>query len=336
MLIVVGIKALNEEDHIARTIESALAALDPFTGKVVLADSGSVDRTVEIARRYPIEIVQLANTDERCCGAGAQLAYQSAMDADFFYLLDGDMVLDAEFLKVAVARLQADPQVAGISGVVVECNLVSQQYRISQQNTKHEEANVDRLDGGGLYRVAAVASVNYFADRNLHAFEEFELGARLTSKGWRLLRIGQPAVYHYGHLTGGYRLLWRRLRSGYSGGAGEVLRAALGQPHFKAVLLRLRHLHVGAVVIVWWMMLAGAAASAAWPLLAVIIAAPWAGLALRRGSAALGLYSLASWNVATLGLIGGLLQRRTPPTEPLSHKRLKSLATGTQTQTGIR
>src|SRR6218665_3277207 len=85
LLLTIGIKALNEEQHIAMAIESALAAAAPLGGEVGLADSGSTDRTLEIARGYPVRIVQLGNLAERCCGAGAQLAFQSAQ-GEFFYL----------------------------------------------------------------------------------------------------------------------------------------------------------------------------------------------------------------------------------------------------------
>ena len=64
------IKALNEERHIAVAIESAMAALESMRGEVmrgeimgeiILADSASTDRTVEIAANYPIKIVTLRN-----------------------------------------------------------------------------------------------------------------------------------------------------------------------------------------------------------------------------------------------------------------------------------
>ena len=84
-MITVGIKALNEEKAIGEALRHALAAVAPFGGKVVLADSGSTDRTVDIARAFPVEIVQLKNTAERCCGAAAQLAFQQA-DTEFLYL----------------------------------------------------------------------------------------------------------------------------------------------------------------------------------------------------------------------------------------------------------
>ena len=67
------IKALNEEKNICAAIESALAAVADVGGEVILADSCSTDRTVELASRYPIRVVQLANPSERCCGIGPQL-----------------------------------------------------------------------------------------------------------------------------------------------------------------------------------------------------------------------------------------------------------------------
>ena len=43
------IKALNEQKRIAVSIESALTAISAVGGEVILADSCSTDRTVEIA-----------------------------------------------------------------------------------------------------------------------------------------------------------------------------------------------------------------------------------------------------------------------------------------------
>ncbi|HEY0885382.1 MAG TPA: glycosyltransferase, partial [Ramlibacter sp.] len=64
------IKAFNEEKNICAAIESSLAAAAEVGGEVILADSNSTDRTVELASRYPIRIVQLVHSHERCCGAG--------------------------------------------------------------------------------------------------------------------------------------------------------------------------------------------------------------------------------------------------------------------------
>src|SRR4051812_12040542 len=95
------IKTLNEEEHVAKAIGTSLAAIAPYGGEVIVADSGSRDRTTEIASRYPVTIVQLQNARERCCGIAPQLGFQHSR-GDFIYLLDGDMELQADFVALAL------------------------------------------------------------------------------------------------------------------------------------------------------------------------------------------------------------------------------------------
>jgi hypothetical protein len=55
--------------------------------------------------------------------------------------------------------------------------------------------------------------------------------------------------HHHGHADASFRLLWRRLRTGYAGAPGEVLRGALGSDHLRIVLRRLGHIRHAAVVM---------------------------------------------------------------------------------------
>jgi glycosyltransferase involved in cell wall biosynthesis len=310
----IGIKALNEEEHIAAALASALAAAAPFGGEVILADSGSQDRTIEIARGLPVRIVQLANVAERSCGIGAQLAFQEAK-GDYFYLLDGDMVLDPGFVAEAVAYLDDQPGMAGVGGRIAEMNVDNAEFRIRVANAERDwrAGVVDRLDGGGLYRAQAVREAGYFADRNLHAFEELDLATRLRARGWQLARIDRVAARHYSHREESYALMWRRLKSGYAGAPGEVLRGALGAPHLGAILKSLGHIRNGLAVIAWWgLIVAAVATGRPWATLA-LIGVPLGFLWYRRGSLSLGLYSFAMWNSVAVGLVSGFLRRRKPP-----------------------
>ncbi|WP_413243246.1 glycosyltransferase family 2 protein, partial [Pseudomonas ogarae] len=74
---------------------------------------------------------------------------------------------------------------------------------------------IDRLNGGGLYRRTAIEQVGYLSDRNLHGYEEFDLGVRLRASGWRLHRLDRSFVRHFGHAINAYALLVRRWKSGY-------------------------------------------------------------------------------------------------------------------------
>ncbi len=333
VLLTIGIKALNEERHIAASIESALAAAASVSGEVVLADSGSSDGTIAIARRYPtVRIVQLADPAQRSCGTGAQLAFQGARGR-YFYLLDGDMVLDPAFVVAGIEFLEANPTHAAVGGIVREANTTSLEFQIRERNDREKgsviSGDVDRLDCGGLYRVAAIESVGWFADRNLHAFEEYELGARLRTASWRLARLGVHAVDHHGHSTGGYRLLWRRIRSGYAGGAGEVLRAAMVGPHRRAVLTGFSNLRHAAVVVLWWLVLLGLLLSGRFVAAAIALLVPVAFLSWRRGGFTYGVYSMATWNVIAIGLIQGLWRRRLPPGQSIPSRTIAAGTTET-------
>ena len=324
MKVTVGIKALNEEGHIAASLGSAVEAVRPFQGEVILADSGSTDRTIEIARQFPVRIYQLAVPSERSCGTGAQLAFQHA-DGEFFYLLDGDMILDPAFLPAGIAFLEGNSDFAAVGGRIHEVNTDTEEYRIRADVAKADSnwrpGTVDRLDCGGLYRASSLKEVGYLADRNLHAFEEFELGARLREKGWKLARIDVPAVEHYGHTTGSFRLLWRRLKSGYAAAHGEVLRGAIGRPHLPLVVRNLGHIRNSAAVIVWWAALLVLAFL--YPLVALaLLLLPLLFLVVRRKSFRLGLYSFTMWNVYAWGLLEGLFKPRVPPDQKIASVEL--------------
>jgi glycosyltransferase involved in cell wall biosynthesis len=324
MRVTIGIKALNEERRIAACIESALTVTQKYDGEVILADSGSTDRTIEIAGQYPIRIVQLANPSERCCGAGAQLAFQFAK-GEYFCLVDGDMVLSSDFVSTGIDFLIAHDNCAGVGGSVREMNLDNADFQIRamclEGDRNRKPGLVDRLDGGGIYRSSAIRETGYFADRNLHAFEEFELAMRLRARGWTLTRIDQQAVYHYGYQMSGYHLLWHRMRSGYTACVGEVIRAACSGGYFRTVLQRLDHVRVCLLIFAWWVFVA-VAASIFGLAGAALLFLPVAFLSSRRRSLRLGIYSFVSWNFIAVGMIVGLMHKRVPPNRPLASVQL--------------
>src|SRR5436853_3089791 len=191
------IKALNEEQHIASAIESAIAALSGIDGEVILADGGSTDRTVEIARRYPIVIVRLNRTEDRSCGSGAQLGFQHSRGR-YLLLMDGDQRLRPGFIPAAMETLRRDPALAGVGGKLFEYGIVNEEY---EQRSKRYDPDgrvgfVTRLNSSGLYRRTGIESIGYVTDRNLHGAEEFDLGARLPAAGCRLANIDTPIVAH--------------------------------------------------------------------------------------------------------------------------------------------
>ena len=317
------IKSLNEEKRISAAIESALRAVRKVGGEVILADSCSTDRTVELALAYPIRVVTLANAGDRCCGVGPQLGYQHS-HGEFVYLLDGDMQMLEGFLEVALDFMMAHPDVAGVGGQLVELNTESLEYiaRSAQARAHVKPGTVDRLDGGGLYRRRAIEAVGYFSDRNLHSYEEFDLAIRLRSLGWKLWRLPIDVVHHMGHDAPPYHLLMRRWQTHYLLGLGELLRASAGQLRLKMVLQGLRELWIYLGILGWWAFLFSIAF---WPVTGITrlawfgaaLAAPLVLMIWRKRSFSKALYSVVSWCLNAAGLVRGVLRPRRPASTPI-------------------
>ena len=317
-LVSIIIKALNEEKRIAAAIESALCAVTQVGGEVILADSHSTDKTIDVALAYPIRVVKLANAQDRCCGVGPQLGYQHSR-GEFIYLLDGDMQMLEGFLEVALDFMLAHPDIAGVGGQLVELNTESLEYiaRSAQTRAHVKPGAVDRLDGGGLYRRSAIESAGYFSDRNLHSYEEFDLAVRLRSRGWKLWRLPLDVVHHMGHDAPPYRLLMRRWKTRYLWGLGELVKASVGQLPLKMVLQGLREIWIYLGVLGWWAVLLSIAF---WPLsgmarmifFIIILAAPLTLMLWRKRSLSKALYSVVSWCFNAAGLVRGVMRTRRP------------------------
>lgn len=319
------IKALDEEQHIDAAIRSALAAVAPFGGEVILADSASTDGTVAIAMGHPVTIVQLENAAERRCGIGPQLGYQFARGR-YVYILDGDMELDPGFLPAAIAALEADAKLGGVAGLVQQQADASYQFRgLRRRNREGRGGDVGWLDMGGLYRRSALEEVGYFSNRNLHAFEELELGVRLGSAGWTMRRLDVPSVQHRGYDLDSLALLRRRWRSRYLCGAGEVLKASWGRPFFLRVLVTQRLLLLA--LLIWIGMLAGLLLTplSLWPIATVLLAtlALIIVRAIRIGSLRDALIGQLIWQVHALALVRGALMPTVDPRTPIAARVLR-------------
>ncbi len=322
------IKTLNEEAGIAAAIESALVALRGISGEVVVADSLSVDRTVEIAMQFPVTIVQMRNAGDRGCGAGAQLGYQASR-GEFIYLLDGDMTLSPGFLAPALAALEADRRLAGVGGLVRHRNLETREFRMraARRPAHLEPGEVDRLDGGGLFHRFAIEDAGYLADRNLHAFEELDLSMRLASRGWKLRRLDLPAVEHDDHQLSDTRLMAMRWRLGYASGPGELLRAAWGKPHFLGTVLKSRLIVIVAGVYLLLGAMLALAVFGGWSgvALALVVAAlPFAVMMLRKRDMAFGIHAVVTWLLYAAAFPRGFLAPRKNPLEAIASRTIKS------------
>lgn len=104
---------------------------------------------------------------------------------------------------------------------------------------EREIRDVDALRGIALYDAAILDEVGGF-DPHLQASEDVDLGYRLRSAGYHLLRLPYVVAYHPSVITLSEPL--RRWRSGYFHGVGQSVRKGSDDPSVLAShLLALRH-----------------------------------------------------------------------------------------------
>jgi cellulose synthase/poly-beta-1,6-N-acetylglucosamine synthase-like glycosyltransferase len=255
---------------------------------------------------------------------GPQLGFPHT-DGEYVYMLDGDMELDASFIAKAIAYLDDNPDVAGVGGAVLETRAPNSEFRsrINRLNRlSDKETDMACLNGGGLYRRAALMDVGYMSDQNLHGSEEYDLGARLRGKGWRIVRLPDHAADHFAHQLKTLPLLWRRVRNGQLLSLGEVVRASLEAGYFTKLLGEMRVLQLAMVVWFYWLLAAlTVTASHSWALAASLFLLGPAlvifAISFRHRALDLGCLSFVGWHLAAGGLLLGLLRKRVPPLQPI-------------------
>jgi len=237
----------NEEELIRECIESVFAACQSVPAfEVILVDSASTDRTVEIAHEYPITILRIPEEHTVSCGAGRYVGDQVARGERVLHT-DSDMTLTETWLPRAIEYLEENEDVAGVEGCLDE-------------SSQTGVVEVDKIGGVMLYDADALAAVGGF-DPYLLGYEDIDVGFQLRTAGHRLVRLPEVSAIHHDDDTIVEPL--RRWRQGYYVAPGQTIRKRLGSP---PVLWRLFRRQRYKFALIWWLA-AGAFSVAFTPLL---------------------------------------------------------------------
>lgn len=317
----VSIKTLNEAECIEKTIDSIRQQIADYPHKIIVADSLSTDNTQQLASARGVTVVSLTEPGDRCCGVGHQLGYLYS-EGEYLLLMDGDMELEKGFIDSAIAFLVEHPEYAGVAGTVEMDDATNYEFK-SRKQRLHEIyplGDCDHLAGGGLYRRSAIEKIGYLTNRNLHAYEEAELGMRLLDAGYKLHRLDTPYFSHTSHTMPTFKLLKYRWRSGYHQAPGELLRSAWGKPYFGYALKMVKNeviftLYMLILLIALLTFDAEIIGMTLLPLLAFIILKT-----IKNRSLMGGLQSVINLTVLSVGLIKGLSRPMRDPTTPPGSK----------------
>lgn len=210
----VVVPTYNEEDRIETCLDSIFEACgDEPSTEVILVDSNSTDRTVELARQYPITILRIPDDDLTTPGAGRYVG-QRVATGDHLLFVDGDMRISEAWLERARQVVHRRDDVAGVDG------------HLNTANASAVEP-VEALRGVALYDGDVLDRVDGF-DPFLRSLEDIELGYRITDEGYDVQRLPLVAASH--PYSPGASELLRRWRNGYYFGIGQAIRKNVRSP----------------------------------------------------------------------------------------------------------
>jgi glycosyltransferase involved in cell wall biosynthesis len=212
--------AKNEEKNIERCLKSIVQAMEGqnISHEIVLVDSFSTDRTVEIVKEYPVKIFQIPEDVFKSAPAGKYVGIMKS-NGKFIQLIDADMTIDEKWIPLSLSLLKKSAtNVLGVFGYCTQeeyKNELSKDYSKMFQTTKVEnEKEKYRFVGGILFKgtIREMDNINPF----LSAEEEEEIYPKLKARGIRLVYQDIEMVHHYGAddedqktMDRRFNILWR-------------------------------------------------------------------------------------------------------------------------------
>jgi len=184
----VVIPAFNAERFLAEAIESVFANRCVEL-EVIVVDDGSSDRSAEVARGYPVQVIV---QDNRGVSAARNTGYRAAR-GEYLAGLDADDRWLPGKLEHQLRCLEQDPELDLVYGLV-------QQFRQSPRYEALGDPIPGRLPGTLLARRRAFSSVGSF-DENLVIGEFMDFIVRAREAGLRELLLDRVCLERRIHET---------------------------------------------------------------------------------------------------------------------------------------
>ena len=219
------ILAKDEEANIANCIESVLAATKNIKGtEIILVDSCSTDQTIEIAKQYPINIIQLGKDWPHSPTAGAFTGVNNT-SSKYIMVIDGDMKVLEGWIESALIFMEDNPKTALVMGklynVYTKNDGSSLKPQLHLPSDCNEAQKVDFYFGSPIMRRSSLNEAGNYQPF-VRAEEEAELSYRLTKSGYELYLLPHDSIYHHTIKPRTLKETVRRTKSNLYSGIGDM------------------------------------------------------------------------------------------------------------------
>jgi GT2 family glycosyltransferase len=201
----------NEGDFLAASLKAVLGA----DRAVVYVDSGSTDDSVALAKRLNVAVIELDPsvpfTAARAYNEGFDFLLQKYPLLQFVQFVDGDCIIQPDWLGAAYATLVCAPDVAVVCGRLREQHRNQSPYHLLLDiEWDRPLGEVDECAGNAMMRVSRFHQVGGF-NAQMMAGEEPELCLRIRQQGGKILRIAVDAAVHDARMSR-FSQWWARSR----------------------------------------------------------------------------------------------------------------------------
>lgn len=207
--------AYNEEENIARTIDSVLLQT-LLPKRWVIVSDGSVDRTDEIVNAYAdkhdfIRFLRMQRAPGRSFGrkvlalrAGCELL--GDLKFDFIGNLDADVSVEATYFEDLMARFESNPSLGIVGGFV--CEQSDGEFQSRRANRVYSVAHAAQLVRRECYEAIGGYAVLEYGGEDWYA----QVSAQI--KGWTVAAYPELKILHHRHTGEADNLVRHKFRQG--------------------------------------------------------------------------------------------------------------------------
>lgn len=187
----------NVEKFIQDCLESIFRQTYPID-EVLIINDGSIDRTVEVASRYPVKIIH--HKENRGLAAARNTAFKEAKN-EFVASLDADCIASSNWLEVIMKNFK-DKDIVGVGGRVIEKYTVGianrwRSVHMRQHLGNRTIVNPKFLYGSNtVYKASVIRALGLFDERYKTNYEDVDICKRIISRSYKLIYIPSAIVYH--------------------------------------------------------------------------------------------------------------------------------------------
>jgi hypothetical protein len=211
-VVVIGRNEGERLEHCLRSLQTANT--DGRAVELIYVDSDSTDGSPERAQRLGARVLRVQPA-RPSAAIGRNAGWRVATGTHVLFL-DGDTVLERDFLPAALREIETSPEIAVVWGHRREIAPSGSLYnRALDLDWIYPPGDTEFCGGDALFRRSALERSGGFDD-TLIAGEEPELCARLRAMGYRIRHIDVPMTGHDLAIAH-WRQYWRRAeRAGHA------------------------------------------------------------------------------------------------------------------------